>query len=207
MNDTVWNLGHRVRTARKKRSITLKQLAEQTGLSASFLSEVERGLAQPSMGSLRKIVQALGISLMGVDSGREEAETDNGRFLFPAPFSGQLKPITDVSVVRWNQRKKLSYPGQPGFYELVTPDLNRNIEVLYLKMDPGSNSGPDPIVDLPGEKCLYILSGQGDFIMAGQPYRLEKGDSASYPANVPVSWVVGDREPMECLIIITPPGF
>ena len=67
MDDPQWDLGRRIRAARKKQGITLKQLAEQTGLSASFISEVERGISQPSMGSLRKIVQT---RVMGPAPGR-----------------------------------------------------------------------------------------------------------------------------------------
>ena len=191
---------------RRGKGLTLKQLAAQTGLSIGFLSEIERGLAQPSMSSLRKITQNLGISLLGLDNHHGERTGDYGSYAFQ-PGNWLPKPITGVTLVRAGQRKKLAWPDRPGFYELVTPDLNRNLEVLYLRMPAGSESGPEPIVDSPGEKCLLVLGGVLEMTISGQVTVMNPGDSASYPADAPVSWrMLGDRDG-ECLIIITPPGF
>jgi transcriptional regulator with XRE-family HTH domain len=58
--------GKTIRLQRRLKSLTLKDLAAQTDLSISFLSEVERDVCQPSIASLRKIAQALNISLLGL---------------------------------------------------------------------------------------------------------------------------------------------
>ena len=136
------DLGEKIRSERLKKPLTLKQLAEKTKLSISFLSEIERGLSQPSMASLRRISQALGISLLSfqdADAG-PSVPPDNQR-LDIAPYPEPGRYIKEVQVVRADQRKKLAYPGRSGFYELLTPDLNRQLEVLYLRMEPGFNSG------------------------------------------------------------------
>ncbi len=201
------NLGAKIREQRLKRSLTLKQLAEKTDLSVSFLSEIERSLAQPSMASLRKIAQAFGTSLLTF---RSEKRTDEpeGSFAYPRRFPNGFQPSVITSrVVRAKQRKKISYPGRPGFYELLTPDLNRQLEVLYARMEPGFKSGPEPIVDPPGEKCLVILTGRLEFTVAGGEYLLEKGDSISYPADSPLSFRVLGDETVEMILVITPPGF
>ena len=54
-------LGDRIRQLRKARGLTLKELGSRTGLSHAFLSQVERGLARPSMTTLGEIAEALGI--------------------------------------------------------------------------------------------------------------------------------------------------
>ena len=54
-------LGEHVRNIRKKRGITLKELAEKTGLSIGYISQIERNLTDPSLSTLRKLSAALDI--------------------------------------------------------------------------------------------------------------------------------------------------
>lgn len=51
-------LGEHVRNIRKKRGITLKELAEKTGLSIGYISQIERNLTDPSLSTLRKLSAA-----------------------------------------------------------------------------------------------------------------------------------------------------
>jgi transcriptional regulator with XRE-family HTH domain len=60
------NLGERIRDERRRRRLTLEKLSQKTGLSKSFLSQVERGLAQPSVSSLKKIAFQFGISVVNL---------------------------------------------------------------------------------------------------------------------------------------------
>ena len=201
------DLGAKIREQRLKRSLTLKQLSEKTKLSVSFLSEIERSLAQPSMASLRKIAQAFGTSLLTFRAHEPDNEPE-GAFAYPkGNIHGFQTLIRGARVVRARQRKKISYPGRPGFYELLTPDLNRRLEVLYARMEAGFKSGPEPIVDPPGEKCLVIITGRLSFTVDGEEYILEKGDSISYPADSPLSFKVLGEETVEMILVITPPGF
>ena len=202
------SLGPNIRRQRKLRGLTLKQLSEKTGLSVSFLSEMERGLAQPSMASLRKVAQALGTSLLTFEEGHlPEGEPREG-LSYPAErVRAGENFIQETKVVRAGQRKKISYPERPGIYELLTPDLNRRLEVLWIRMEPGFESGPEAIVDPPGEKCLVILSGTLSFTVDGVEHLLDKGDSISYPASAPVEFKVLGEEKVEAILVITPPGF
>lgn len=196
-------MGSKIRQQRRKRSLTLKELSSRTGLSISFLSEIERGLAQPSMASLKKIRKALGISLLTFREGDRQAADEVEINQAATAF----KYINDVKLVRAGQRKKLAYPGRSGFYELLTPDLNRQLEVLYFRMPPGFDTGPEPLVDPAGEKCMVILAGRMIFKVDDEAYHLDAGDSLSYPADAPVSWKsIGDVD-VEGILIITPPCF
>jgi len=201
------NLGTKIREFRRSRSMTLKQLAEAAKLSVSFLSEIERGLAQPSMASLKRIRKVLGISLLNLQDAENLAELPGS-----PPLETPLQPsrgpyITDARVVKAGQRKKLAYPGRPGFYELLTPDLNRNLEVLYFKMESDFDTGPEVLLDPPGEKCMVLLNGEVEFRVGDEAFDLCAGDSLSYPADAPVSWTVRGDAPFEGILIVTPPGF
>ena len=203
------NFGQKVRTKRRKQMMTLKQLAEKTRLSVSYLSEIERGLAQPSISSFKKIAQAMDFSLFNVSENQDSSNGYQGwlgsgedRYVRPSRYPKGVK------VVRAGQRKKIMYPNQPNnLHELLTPDLNRLLEVNYFQCDPGFDSGPDPIVDPPGEKFLFILKGSVEYRIGEEVVRLNKGDSVSYPGDVPVSFRVLSNETLEAIGVITPPNF
>ena len=59
-------LGEKIKTIRKNKDYTLKQLSEITGLSIGFLSNIERDLNSPSINNLQQICSALGINLMEI---------------------------------------------------------------------------------------------------------------------------------------------
>ena len=170
------NFGLLIRRQRQNKNITLREMAERTSLSISFLSEIERGVAKPSMISLRKIARALEISLLSFtdeSNGTPEVNQMKIADLREPPN----KFITSVKVVRAGQRKKLGYPDRPGYYELLTPDLNRQLEVLYVKIEPGFETGAEPILDPPGEKFILVLKGPYQTTIADETYVLENGDS------------------------------
>jgi transcriptional regulator with XRE-family HTH domain len=61
VKDTAIGLGARVRELRQERGLTLKALGHRAELSHPFLSQLERGLARPSVGSVERIAEALGV--------------------------------------------------------------------------------------------------------------------------------------------------
>lgn len=201
------DFGKTLRAKRRQRMMTLKQLSEKTHISVSMLSEIERGLAQPSMSSLKKISQAMGFSFF--DFGGEH----NGHAA--SPQQEQIHPAAvargytkDVKVVRANQRKKLMDPNRsPFMYELLTPDFNRLIEVLYLQWEPGFSSGPDPIIDPPGEKFVLVLKGSVEYQIGETVVQLQVGDTVYYPSGMPVYFRVLGDEPCHAIGVGTPPSF
>ncbi|MDF2930442.1 MAG: MerR family transcriptional regulator [Anaerospora sp.] len=201
------NLGALIRKQRKHNGVTLKQLAEKTKLSISFLSEIERGVAKPSMDSLRKIAQSLSISLLSFTDSQDSQVTNPMRLANMPNEVIRSKYINTAKVVRAGQRKKLGYPDRPGYYELLTPDFNRELEVLYVKLDPGFETGPEPIIDPPGEKFILVMKGHYQITISGEIHILNAGDSISYPADAPVFFKCLSDYPTELILVLTPPGF
>ncbi len=196
------SFGEIIRKKRRGENITLKEMAERTGLSVSFLSEIERNVAKPSMGSLRKITQVLQISLLSFAEDASEILPKR-----PAEVAQKSSYVQDVRIVRANQRKKLGYPDRPGFYELLTPDLNRALQVLYVKIDPNFETGAEPIQDPVGEKFILVLRGTYETIINKVTYTLSTGDSIYYPAESEVFFKTLSNEPVELILVVTPPGF
>ena len=202
------DFGKTIRLQRRLKSLTLKDLSARTDLSISFLSEVERGVSQPSIASLRKIAQALNISLLGLSDREGNEKPVNPVEGLPRHNDPAPTPyITDVRVVRAGRRKRISFPGMKGWFELLTPDLNRLIEALNFKLEPGFESGQEQFSDLPGEKFMLILEGRLEFHVADQVYELYEMDSLYYPADAPIFYKVLGERTVKGVLVITPPGF
>ena len=205
----VTDFGKKIRLERRLKSLSLKQVSQKTGLSISFLSEVERGISQPSIASLKKIAQALEISLLGLSSNGSADITGNLAREVPVhPTGRHLGPyITEAKVVRAGKRKRISFPEMKGYFELMTPDFNRLIEALSFEAAPGFVSGNELVSDLPGEKFMLILEGTFEFHVGKEIFVLNEMDSLSYPADAPIFYkVIGDKA-VKGILIITPPGF
>lgn len=177
-------LGERIRKNRLEKAMNLKELAEKTDLTASFLSQVERGLAEPSITSLRKIAEALEVPI----------------------FYFLLDNEVKSPVVRKDERKILKFPESHLVFELLSPDLNRQMEVMLTKLEVGGSSCDKPLSH-PGEEFIFILQGKMEMTIGEETYILEEGDSIYYFAIIPhKSTSIGDKE-LIYISAITPPRF
>lgn len=202
------NLGQKIREERRKRNLTLEQLSQGTKLSKSFLSQIERGLAQPSVSSLKKIAQQFGVSVVNLFMDEINNPNSFGQLPIVEKTRGNGSAYAeDVKVVRANLRKSVTLPGSRVSYDLLTPDLNRLLEVMYMRIGPTENSGEEPIIDPPGEKFGLVLKGTLEVRVKDEIYQLQSGDSIYFPAHFPHSWHGVGKEPIEVIWVLTPPNF
>jgi transcriptional regulator with XRE-family HTH domain len=175
-------LGRRIRTLRTERGLTLTGLAARVGITRSFLSSVERGVAYPSLVVLRSIAAALEVPVF---------------LLFTGPEANGM-------VVRKGTRKVIRPPGAPVSYELVSPDLRRKIEMIIVRLKPGLDSAA---MAHEGEECALVLSGRVAITVGDVEYELDEGDSIYYDSGLPhKARALGDA-PAEIVSAITPPNF
>ena len=85
-------LGEHVRNIRKKRGITLKELAEKTGLSIGYISQIERDLTDPSLSTLRKLSAALDIPTYLFMGGQPDNPSGGYVDSLPAQFQCTVSP-------------------------------------------------------------------------------------------------------------------
>lgn len=182
----------RLKKIRKKRKVTLKDLSHLTDLSVNYLSQIERGLANPSIGALKKITDALGVTFMSLvdDNGHDRV-----------PFSPDR-----VEIVRADDRKTLVYPGEMRRADLLTPDLQGRLEVILTVEDPAP-AGSDTWYSHEGEEFGLVLEGCYEVTVEGQVYRLEEGDSIRFPSHKPHQMRNPGDRPSRTLWVITPPSF
>ena len=178
------NFGKRLRSRRKAKGLSLRELGKKINLTASFLAQVERGEANPSILSLQRIANALDVPI----------------FYF---FSQSER---ERRVVSRANRAKLSFPDSNVTYELLLPNLDHKSMGLVIRVGPGERIDPirppEPI-----EEWLLLIEGEVTVYIAGNQYPLNPGDSIWYE-----SWELqsvestGDTEAV-LVCNMTPPAF
>ena len=182
------SLGAVIRGAREGHELTLEQVAKRTRLSVSYLSQIERNLLHPSVGTLKTIAQALGIAA--------------GKLMFPAA-SGPRRAL--VATQRKGERKRIVFPNSSIEYELLTPDLRRRVSMLWLTAQPGAESGPNSTHD--GEDGVVVLKGKLSVEIGGVWHELKAGDSLYFSSAMPHRWSNRGTTIAEAIWVSSPPSF
>jgi transcriptional regulator with XRE-family HTH domain len=187
-------LGGKIRQLRRQSGLTLETLGRRAAVSQSLISQVERGLASPSITTLRRIANALNVPIA-------ELFVGDG-----APSSGETDALGRRLVVRRDERKSLHVPRSKVVYELLTPDLNRKVEFLWIEYEPGSVTHPEPMGHA-GEENAICIEGSVVVTIDGQEYVLAAGDSISFDSGRPHQ--VENRAKRRAVVVtaITPPAF
>lgn len=181
-------LGRELRRQRRARELTVEDLAELAGVSSGFVSQLERGRANPSLSNLQKLAGALGVTLVSLFS--------------PAA----ARPPSRYGVVRASARKQLILPREGIVYELLTPDLNRKLEMIRSVVPVVYDTSPVPYQH-EGEECVHVLRGRIEAGIGDDRVVLEPGDSITYDASVPHWWRNVGGEEGELISAVTPPSF
>lgn len=177
-------LGDRIRVRRRELELSLRELAERVGLTASFLSQIERDLASPSIESLRKISDALEVPI----------------------FYFLVEPDAKSPVVRRDKRLRLTLPDSHLTYELLTPDLNRKMEVFIAEVEPGDDNIAMELRQYT-EECIYVLEGQLEMQLGEEVYLLDPGDSVYFEGPLLHRLTARGDETLRFISAITPSIF
>jgi len=173
-------LGDRLRARRKGMGSTLKALADRFGVSASFLSQIDRARASPSFAALIAISRALEVPVY------------------------YLLPESPDPVFRHDRRRKLTVPGSSMVYELLCLGLQGSMEVSLGRMSVGSTSSEQPLARAT-EEFILVPEGCMDVELGTGLYRLEPGDSIYHHGVVPHRYrAVGDED-VVFLSAVSPP--
>jgi transcriptional regulator with XRE-family HTH domain len=164
--------------------LSLRELAQRVDLTASFLSQIERDLASPSIESLRKISDALEVPI----------------------FHFLVEPEAKSPVVRRDERALLRLPGSNLTYQLMTPDLNRKMEVFLAEREPGEEKITIPLRQ-DTEEYIYILQGQLEIQLGEDVYLLGQGDSIYFNGTLLRRLASRGDTTLRFISVITPPIF
>jgi mannose-6-phosphate isomerase-like protein (cupin superfamily)/DNA-binding XRE family transcriptional regulator len=188
-------LGRRLRAARRERRRSLQFVADQAGLSKSFISQLELGQSAASLGTLKRICAVLDIPVWAL--------------LDDAPTAASEGESTEsgakVAVVRRHHRKVRRPAGSSTEISLLTPDLNRKIEVTLSVVQPGEGYGHEPYTHR-GEEFGLVLSGTYEVTVDGVVHVLEEGDSIYLPSHLPHRTRALGDVPVTTFWVVTPPS-
>jgi transcriptional regulator with XRE-family HTH domain len=180
------DVGERLRTIRTLRRATLKSVAERAELSESFLSQVERGRANASVGSLKRIAAALGVNV--ADLFEPNGTTGNPR------------------VLRREARPNLAF-GELGRKFMLTPRPLEHLQVIVGELDAGGSTGAEPYTHGDSEELLVVLGGVVSLQLGSELHELSTGDSIDYRSSTPHRLVNIGGDPAEVMWIISPPSY
>lgn len=176
------NIGQRLRVIRAERGLSIKALAELSRLNVNTLSLIENGRTSPSVSTLQQLSQSLKI------------------------------PISSFFEVNYNEKKLIhqkngSHPSavfSHGRVEDLGAGMARfGAEPIIVTLKPRADSGPTPIVHT-GREFVYCLEGKITYIVNGEPYVLEPGDSLLFEAYLPHQWKNPTASPSRALLVLCP---
>lgn len=180
------NIGKKIAEYRKAKNLNIRELANLSEVTPSLLSQIERGLANPSINTLKKISKVLEVPLYTFFVSSVEIES---------------------LVVRANNRKSLNYPEESSFeYELLCPDLNGAIEFALMKLSPNSSTA-DTFYKHEGEEVIYVMEGKVNLYLDNDLVILDVGDSVRIPAQMRHKWDNPYEEEAVLIFAANPPVF
>jgi mannose-6-phosphate isomerase-like protein (cupin superfamily) len=192
------SIGARLAALRKEHRYSIRALASRANVSASLISDVERGKVEPSISTLKRVADALGTTLTYF-------------FSNPADSNGR--------VVRASERTVL--PGRSGVkrgevrsgmqtsgirFELASPAEAETIEAIYGHYEVGASLGEEPVTHA-GEEWGMVLSGRLKVWVGDEIHFLDPGDSIWFPSTIPHRMANVARGPTEYIWIDTPKSF
>ena len=169
-------MGEQLRQARQQRRLSLRDLGDRLGLSASLISQIETGRANPSVSTLYALVAELDVSLDELLFGDRRGGT-----------SSTTRPDA-AAVERLLQRResRTSIRLASGVtWERLTPTSEPGTEFLLVTYDVGGASSVDGFQRHEGHEWGYVLEGTLDVRIGFDDFVLRPGDSISFDSSTP----------------------
>lgn len=187
-------MGDRLRAARRRRHLSLRDLGGRLGLSPSLISQVETGRAKPSVSTLYAIANELDVSLDELlfnDAARSaRAAADDGPQVIPAarPAAAPVQRADDRAVIRL---------ASGVVWERLTTESVPGIDFLYVTYEVGGASSPEHEFQRHGgHEWGFVLSGTLGVTIGFEDHVLGPGDSISIDSTVPHRLYNRGREPV-----------
>ncbi len=179
------SVGSRLRTLRNRQGISQRQLARRAGVSNATVSLIEHGRTDPSLGLLRRILDALGVSFAEFFSGQHGAD---GKYFYT---SDELNEIGSG----------------PISYRQVGGDLlDSKLQILHERYRPGADTGQS-MLSHEAEEGGIVLAGRLEVTVGDQVRTLSAGDAYRFNSRLPHRFRNTGSE--DCIVVsaCTPPSF
>jgi transcriptional regulator with XRE-family HTH domain len=176
------NVGHALQALRAKRGLSIRALAEKSGLAANTLSLIQNNKISPSVATLQSLASALDVPVT--------AFFENG------------SPKSRIAYIKASQRTGAAFAH--GTLEDLRAGLpHGTVEPFLVTMKPNANSGAQPIVHT-GHEFVFCLEGRIVYIIEDQTYLLEPGDSLLFESHLPHRWQNVEAVPAKTILVLCP---
>ncbi len=175
------SFGVRLRELRLERGWTLQQLAEQSGLSKTFLSRLESGSRQASIAAVLTLARVFGVSLAS---------------MFEGPVATEPCVIVRASETVSKSANGLTYRA------LSNAERFSNLQPIHVTVSPTRKGNEHFNHD--GEEWIYLLSGRLTLSLAGKTYDLKPGDAAHFDSRLPHRLIAKGGQEAEVLLVACP---
>lgn len=179
MNDIKLFVGRNLKAIRKERQLSLEDLSDITGVSASMLGEIERGVTNPTITILWKISNGLKV-----------------------PLTALIKENSGSVSVAYLQNSNVSIQGNGyKFFSLFNFDQEKKMEIFYKIFDPCS------VLESTGhskgmEEYIFVVEGILTIKVNGEIFKLAKGDAITFNSSVEHSYENNGNEVASAFMLI-----
>lgn len=175
------DVGVRLRQLRSERGKSMRALARESGLSTNALSMIERGRTSPSVSTLYKLADALGV---------------------PITAFFRIEPERQEIVFRKAEaRRRVTIP--KGIWEgLGGESFTGRVEAFMITLEQGAHSGMNGMIHS-GAEFILCLEGKLEYIVEDQKFNLEMGDSLIFAAQLNHRWMNASEVPAKAVIVIS----
>src|SRR5215218_1588084 len=153
---TAPRFGSRLRAARQARGLTTQQVAEAAGVTKGFIAQIERDETSPSVATLLRMCDALGIEVGS---------------LFASPRS---------DLVRVSDRTRIDFGGSGVTDWLLSPDPDVPLQVLYSEIEPGGGGGDETYTLSADQEFVFVIAGALRVTVADVEHLLGPGDALTF---------------------------
>jgi transcriptional regulator with XRE-family HTH domain len=194
-DDPGFDIGGRLRRLREAQGLSQRELARRAGVSNATVSLIEQNRASPSIGSLKKVLDGLPLSLADFFA---LAEAPAEQVFFPA---AELTEIAGAEIG--------GHVGGSALisYRQVGRDLSgRALQILHEHLAPGADTGPTALSHA-GEEGGVVIRGRVELTVGPSRRILGPGDAYYFQSRVPHRFRVVGEDPAEIVSTCTPPSF
>jgi transcriptional regulator with XRE-family HTH domain len=175
------DVGARLRQLRLERNLSMRALARSSGLSTNALSMIERERTSPSVSTLYKIAEAMGVPITA--------------------FFRLEPPKQEIVFRKADARRRLPFPR--GLWEgLGGESFIGGVEPFILTLEVGANSGRFGMLHS-GHEFVLCLSGDLEYEVEDQRFLLQPGDSLLFAAQLQHRWRNAGRIPVQAVITLS----
>ncbi len=179
------DIGRAIRARRRARGLTLAALAMGSGVSRAMVSDIERGVKNPTIKVVSQIAAALDLSVSDLLEERPSAAAPG------------------LSLVRAGERRVLVDPQSGVERHVLAPTFQRHgIEVLWYTIPPGRSTGVFPPHRVGVEEHLTVVRGRLHGLLGTREVALEAGDALAFRADLTHEFRNLDAEPCHYFLII-----